>query len=49
MNGEEGEEIPSVTRSRDGETVGFECVPGAGDDDELWGRVSALDCLKLIG
>lgn len=34
------DEIPSVTRVAGG-TVGFEYVQGAGDDDELWGRVSA--------
>jgi len=32
------DEVPSVTRvgSRN---VGFEYVPGAGDDDELWAKV----------
>lgn len=37
--GNEGDEVPSVTRVA-GKAVGFEYVPGAGDDDELWGRVS---------
>jgi tRNA A64-2'-O-ribosylphosphate transferase len=33
------DEIPSVTGVESG-TVGFEYVQGAGDDDELWARVS---------
>lgn len=33
------DEIPSVTRLPK-RTMGFEYVQGAGDDDELWGRVS---------
>lgn len=31
--------MPSVT-SIGKRTVGYEYVPGAGDDDELWARVS---------
>ena len=39
-----GDVIPTATRLGDGffaRTVAFDYVPGAGDDDELWGRVSA--------
>ncbi|KAK4686637.1 tRNA A64-2'-O-ribosylphosphate transferase, partial [Tremellales sp. Uapishka_1] len=44
INGGEGDDVPSVTSIPGGgwfggsQTVGFEYVPGAGDDDELWGR-----------
>lgn len=31
--------MPSVTRVG-ARTVGYDYVPGAGDDDELWARVS---------
>ncbi|KAL7421287.1 tRNA A64-2'-O-ribosylphosphate transferase [Cryptotrichosporon argae] len=34
----DGDDVPAVTRLGPGRTVGFEYVPGAGDDDELWGR-----------
>ncbi|WWC69928.1 uncharacterized protein I206_103872 [Kwoniella pini CBS 10737] len=35
----ESDDIPSVTRLGDsGMSVGFDYVPGAGDDDELWAR-----------
>ncbi len=37
------DEIPAATRVGEGpfaRTVAFDYVPGAGDDDELWGRVS---------
>lgn len=36
-----GDEVPSVTRVGE-RNVGFEYVPGAGDDDELWAKVSHL-------
>lgn len=32
------DDVPSVTRAG-GRNVGFEYVPGAGDDDELWAKV----------
>ncbi|TXT09006.1 hypothetical protein VHUM_02480 [Vanrija humicola] len=43
VNGEDGrgDPIPTATRLGDGwfaRTVAFDYVPGAGDDDELWGR-----------
>lgn len=34
-----GDDVPSATR-KGSKTVGFEYVPGGGDDDELWARVS---------
>jgi hypothetical protein len=39
------DEVPSVTRvgSRN---VGFEYVPGAGDDDELWAKVGIVSLAK---
>lgn len=48
VNGEDGrgDPIPTATRLGDGwfaRTVAFDYVPGAGDDDELWGRVGAMD------
>ena len=42
VNEENGDEIPSFSKLRDGRTMGFEYVPGAGDDDELWGRACLL-------
>lgn len=33
-----GDDVPRATRIGS-QTVGFEYVPGAGDDDELWARV----------
>jgi tRNA A64-2'-O-ribosylphosphate transferase len=45
VNGDDGrgDPVPTATRLGDGwfaKTVAFDYVPGAGDDDELWGRVS---------
>lgn len=33
------DDVPSVTRVGE-RNMGFEYVPGAGDDDELWAKVS---------
>lgn len=46
MGSNSSDEIPSVTRVR-GRAVGFEYVPGAGDDDESWGRVGACFLREL--
>lgn len=48
VNGDDGrgDPIPTATRvggSWFGRTVTFDYVPGAGDDDELWGRVGILE------
>lgn len=45
VNGDDGrgDVLPTATRLGSGlfaRTVAFDYVPGAGDDDELWGRVS---------
>lgn len=48
---EDSDVIPLFTIVGDGRerrTVGFEYVPGAGDDDELWGRVGGLGGNDLI-
>ena len=46
ITGHQGDEVPSVTRvgSRN---VGFEYVPGAGDDDELWAKVRRILLLHI--
>lgn len=48
--------MPAVTKVGGGRTVGFSYVQGAGDDDELWSRVSScvpasylpMDCSYLV-
>lgn len=45
-----GDVIPTATRIGTGvfsRTVAFDYIPGAGDDDELWGRVSDVP-FKLL-
>ena len=44
----DGDDIPRATRLGE-RTVGFEYVPGAGDDDELWARVGHCVTWLMIG
>jgi tRNA A64-2'-O-ribosylphosphate transferase len=40
------DEVPTVTRVGD-RNVGFEYIPGAGDDDELWAKVRFIEIIVL--
>jgi tRNA A64-2'-O-ribosylphosphate transferase len=45
ITGQQYDDVPAVTRVGE-RNVGYEYVPGAGDDDELWAKVCWALCIR---